>query len=370
MRRLLPIGAVVSLLSLSLFALPNAVRAQFTYPEGHIQATAQPPYTHYVAVLTDGDPETATYAWSANLSCGSWGVDPNDPSKMNWWHGEPGAGPEPNSTGLQCTHTSQPTQHEGTIQVDISDTSGLITRCTYSGIQSGTGPACSPLRPTLVVRKAVSPRYSAHVGDALTWTIDVTNEAGPDGGVVAKNVKLFDTFSLDDFEVPAITTTTGTCSQGSTFIECELGDMAVGATVTITVTAVAKAGAVKQSGGEFLLNMNIATAESDGGNNGSDTIGALILPKCGSTYSGKDAAGKPATMKVKCGDEGNDKLKGSSKPEIIDGGGGSDDVFGLGGNDFLFGGEGKDLLDCGKGKDVGEGGPGRDKFTDCEKKTQ
>jgi uncharacterized repeat protein (TIGR01451 family) len=293
---------------------------------------------------------------------------------LHWWHGEPGEGPEPNKSGGECTHPkNQPTAHAGSISVVVTDSTGLSTRCTFEGAGVfGTptnGPECVAQHPApdLLVVKTVTPRYTAHVGDTLTWTIEVSNP----GDAETDNVTLQDDF-VAGFSRAQIVTTAGTCSQGENAkIACLLGPIAPGATVTVTVTAKALISSVKQSpDGEFLLSENRAMATTDDPLHDQDDAGALILPKCGSTYEGKDAAGKPATMTVKCGDEGNDEVKGNSKPEIIDGGGGADDIFGLGGNDFLFGGDGKDLVDCGKGKDVAIGGPARDRFKGCENQTQ
>ncbi len=296
-------------------------------------------------------------------------------TRARWIGGmaSPAAGPEPNSTEVQCTHASQPTHHEGTITVDVSDTAGNRIRCTYSGAGSaGTptnGPDCvglPPPAPSLAIAKVVSPRYSAHVGDTLTWTIDVTNS----GDAPAEEVTLDDPLPDNAFDPPSFSTTAGTCEHTSDNVHCDLGDIEAGGTVTVTVIATAKAKAVRQTkDGEFRLFENTATARS-GDLEASSTEGALILPKCGSEYKGVGADGKAVTLKVRCGDDGADKIKGGSKPELIDGGGGNDELFGVGGSDFLFGGDGKDLLDCGKGKDIGVGGPAKDRFKDCEEKTQ
>ena len=60
------------------------------------------------------------------------------------------------------------------------------------------------------------------------------------------------------------------------------------------------------------------------------------------------------------GQDGNDKLTGSSKNDTLLGGNGKDELFGQAGNDTLFGGNGKDKLYGGSGNDRLDGGHGHD----------
>jgi hypothetical protein len=69
------------------------------------------------------------------------------------------------------------------------------------------------------------------------------------------------------------------------------------------------------------------------------------------------------------GTNGNDVLRGTSKPELICGrlgndriyaGGGNDNIYAGGGNDAIYGGGGADFIEAGLGSDYLNGGPGDD----------
>jgi uncharacterized repeat protein (TIGR01451 family) len=95
-----------------------------------------------------------------------------------------------------------------------------------------TPPQPSARRPTADLRvvKRVN-RTSAPAGQQLTYAIEVRNN-GPD---TATNVHLTDTSTLP-LRVGAITTSQGSCARATPF-ECELGTIAPGQTVTISVRA-------------------------------------------------------------------------------------------------------------------------------------
>lgn len=63
---------------------------------------------------------------------------------------------------------------------------------------------------------------------------------------------------------------------------------------------------------------------------------------------------------IRIGDDGNDKLKGTKKDDILDGKGGNDKVIGKNGSDKVIGGEGRDKLKGGGGDDDVHGDAGRD----------
>lgn len=59
---------------------------------------------------------------------------------------------------------------------------------------------------------------------------------------------------------------------------------------------------------------------------------------------------------------GNDYLDGGSGQDRIDGGAGNDTIYGGSGNDLIAGGDGDDVISAGSGNDIVYGGPGDDKF--------
>lgn len=126
---LLAVGLVASVPGLA----PEGRAAQSSgAPQGGpIHATLSPPTTTYTVTFTDPQGTALTYAWSADISCGTF--TPTAGPSAEWTH--------PNGTGAgQCPHDSA--DHPGTIRVDVSD-GGYVVRCTYQGSLEGTGPPCT-----------------------------------------------------------------------------------------------------------------------------------------------------------------------------------------------------------------------------------
>jgi uncharacterized repeat protein (TIGR01451 family) len=86
-----------------------------------------------------------------------------------------------------------------------------------------------PLSADLSVTKADSPD-PGHVGQKLTYTIPVTNN-GPDS---ATAVTLTDTLPKTT-GFGTVSTTQGTCTRTKTGVTCNLGNLASGATATVTI---------------------------------------------------------------------------------------------------------------------------------------
>ncbi len=95
-----------------------------------IRAELTPPTTIYKVAATDPDGDPLSFAWSGEISCGSFMYDE---STARWDH------PHGNKEGM-CPERS--TSHPGTISVIISDGNGGIARCTYEGSEEGVGPIC------------------------------------------------------------------------------------------------------------------------------------------------------------------------------------------------------------------------------------
>jgi uncharacterized repeat protein (TIGR01451 family) len=136
-------------------------------------------------------------------------------------------------TSIVCTTDGA---HAGT-SATYTPGAGETVACVFTNTKASTPtPPSTPAPPQidLAITKSGSPN-PATVGNQITWTETVTNN-GPDG---ATGVKVAD-------QIPAGTTfvsvsaTQGTCTGGAV-VSCSLGDMAKGATVTITIVTTANA---------------------------------------------------------------------------------------------------------------------------------
>ena len=123
----------------------------------------------------------------------------------------------------------------------------------------------------------------------------------------------------------------------------------------------------------------------NGGAAGQIAVDNIIVPTARPSGAACDGGGggepPPPPPKKKCtksGNSGNNRIRGTSKPDTLCGKAGNDRLEGLGsgdkllggsGKDRLRGGPGKDVLNGGKGRDVCKGGAGRDTYRSCEKKT-
>ena len=176
--------------------------------------------------------------------------------------------------------------------------------------------------------------------EMLTYTIVVTNN-GPD---LATAVSVTDTLPMD-VTFSSATTTAGSCREESSEVVCDLGDMANGSNVTLSIMVLPDAvGDITNS-----VVVTSATADPDLANNSAaetTTVTATYL-----------CAGVPATI---VGTAGDDTLDGTSGDDVIVGLDGNDMINGRGGNDIICGGEGDDTLSGGNGDDLLKGGRGTD----------
>ena len=86
------------------------------------------------------------------------------------------------------------------------------------------------------------------------------------------------------------------------------------------------------------------------------TIGivlALALLPAVAGSAPKKCEGRSATI---AGGDGNNRIRGTEGPDVIDAGGGNDTIRGLGGDDRVCGGEGNDTVYGGEGDDAIRGG--------------
>jgi uncharacterized repeat protein (TIGR01451 family) len=135
-------------------------------------------------------------------------------------------------------HISSPTTTAtcGTVKNTGTVTTGNDGSDSSSASVSVTCPSAPPPPPPpsidLAVTKVGTPNPQT-INKDITWTMVVTNN-GPDG---ATGVTVADPLPAGTTFV-SVTTTQGTCT-GGTMIQCSLGNMAAGATVTITLVTTA-----------------------------------------------------------------------------------------------------------------------------------
>ena len=261
------ICAVAALLVVVIPTGPS--KASGEAPTGFISATREDPYTHYLATISDPEDDPLTYKWSPDISCGSWGQDASLPNRISWWHGEPGTGHLPNSSGQECTHPEEPTFHRGVIRLEVSDGTNVIV-CEYRGMATGQGSPCEPKPPKADIEANLRAPSAMNGGTSEVVKIVVGNN-GPD---TAEKVKL--TFNVasggrrDLVRDMSAKATRGNCkvSDDSRTV-CNLGPIPRADSVTVSVRV-----RTVNAEGKLLLRANASAATNDpkDGNNQVDDV--------------------------------------------------------------------------------------------------
>jgi uncharacterized repeat protein (TIGR01451 family) len=109
----------------------------------------------------------------------------------------------------------------------VTNTGSVST--TNDGSGSSTASTCVEAQVDLSVTKVGSPQRG-QLPENITWTMVVTNN-GPDADT---GVMISDPMPTPDNTFVSATTTQGSCTGGA-ILNCDIGDMAAGATVTITL---------------------------------------------------------------------------------------------------------------------------------------
>jgi uncharacterized repeat protein (TIGR01451 family) len=185
----------------------------------------------------------------------------------------------------------------------------------------------------------------ATVGSELVYGLQVTN-AGPE---TATGVTV-ETTVPNEVDLVSATPSQGTCDiQGSRKVNCTLGSLTAGQTVTIDLRT------TSQRAGQTSLTATVASASPTdpvAANNTSTEQTTIVEP------APVSCAGKTATL---VGTAGNDVLNGTDKVDVIAGLGGDDEINGLDGDDVICAGTGNDLVRSGNDDDVAKGGGGNDR---------
>jgi uncharacterized repeat protein (TIGR01451 family)/CSLREA domain-containing protein len=216
------------------------------------------------------------------------------------------------------------------------------------------------------------------VSDHLTWTVTVANS----GTSAATGVMLTDSLPASGFTFVSTTPSQGNCgAPAGGVIACNLGNLANGAhaTVTIVVTPTAVgtlSNSVEVMGNEFDEHLANNTATQ------TTTVSPLLCNGLVPTIVGTPGddlnlrgTDRPDVIQglggndIINGGDGRDVICGGEGKDTLRGGDGDDTLLGENGNDTLFGGDGKDALNGDAGTDVCNGGDGKDTGINCETMT-
>ena len=184
----------------------------------------------------------------------------------------------------------------------------------------------------------------------LTYIIEVTNNGPQD----ADSVTLVDALPAPvTFE--SYTATQGSCDEAlDGTITCDLGALAVGNTVIVTIDVTPE-----EPG---LINNTVTVS----GDKEDPVLSNNSAEEATTVTSSNLCAGVAATIigtpgnDVIIGTPGDDVILGRAGNDTIDGGGGNDIICGGRGKDTIYGGAGADILKGNRGQDTLEGGDGND----------
>ncbi|WP_432752536.1 calcium-binding protein [Streptomyces sp. JL2001] len=205
------------------------------------------------------------------------------------------------------------------------------------------------------------------IGDQATYTIRVTNNST----TTATAVSISDTLTGGSGTLLSATPSRGgPCTVNPTTMNCRLGDLAAGASATVTVVAEPRAtgtltdwvatAAVEADPVPANNNANAATTVNNA--RGCTIIGTSATETLNGTF-GNDVICALSGNDTVNGGGGNDTVHGGGGNDLVNGGNGADRLFGQSGNDRLNGDAGNDTLDTRDGvagNDAAYGGLGFD----------
>jgi uncharacterized repeat protein (TIGR01451 family) len=190
------------------------------------------------------------------------------------------------------------------------------------------------------------------VGDTFGYVLTVKNEGANDAGGVITT----DTLPSKISYVSA-TPSAGTCDKSGSKITCELGQVNMGASASVTITVKAT------DDGSISNTASLTSANDTNATNNLDTESTVInkKPKTPKPPKHKKGHASCATPTI-VGTPGDDVIQGTSHADSIATGTGNDQVFANGGNDLVCTDGGLDFVDAGTGKDIVNGGSGPDRL--------
>ena len=223
-----------------------------------------------------------------------------------------------------------------------------------------------------VVASADNPQLAIYQELTMTMTVTASGRTTADGTTLTYDVP-------DQLEVLSTRSTTASCRKARGTVTCTLGDLPVGGSQQITMTARARKAGTPQNSvfvASRVLDPDIAnnrgpmplTVVENPGPCANTWLGnaetnSLLGASAGDRFdgfAGHDLLAGFGGDDCLTGGEGNDRLVGGSGNDQLDGGAGDDSASGAGGADRVLGGDGDDRLTGGDGDDRLDGGAGRD----------
>jgi uncharacterized repeat protein (TIGR01451 family) len=198
----------------------------------------------------------------------------------------------------------------------------------------------------LVLTKSDSPDPVTQGGN-LTYTIQVQNNAAPATGVVV-------TDTLPS-QVDFVSATPSQCDRTGSTVTCNLGNMAAGATATVTIVI-----QPKKTGTISNTAVVVSTPPDTNAANNQDTESTTVVSK--GQGQGKEKAQASCATPTMSGTAGDDVITGTDRADVIATFGGNDQVFALGGRDLVCTGAGFDLVKGGPKGDTAIGGADADRL--------
>jgi uncharacterized repeat protein (TIGR01451 family) len=199
----------------------------------------------------------------------------------------------------------------------------------------------------LVLTKSDSPDPVTQ-GSNLTYTIQVQNNAAPATGVVVT-----DTLPSQVDFVSATPSQGTPCDRTGSTVTCNLGNMAAGATATVTIVIQPK------KTGTISNTVVVASTPPDtNATNNQEAETTTVLSK----DQGKKKVQASCATPTMSGTAGDDVITGTERADVIATFGGNDQVFALGGKDLVCTGAGSDLVLGGNGGDTVKGGTFADRL--------
>lgn len=199
----------------------------------------------------------------------------------------------------------------------LANTADVTTTTNQTSTANDTVTITTPVATSadLSVTKSASPDPLVPGAD-VTWTITVTN----DGPSTARAVTIADTLPAE-VDLTAATPSTGSCSAGTA--DCALGDLAAGATATVTVVGVVDSGHTETD----VANTVVVGSDTDDPDTDDNTATAtssvapsadLVVTKIADTSP--IVAGSPASWTYTIRNDGPSDAVGATSADVAPGG--------------------------------------------------